>query len=78
MFKKEVERLVLLGFLEVSNDSDWGAPSFAKNKLKSNWVCFVRDFRNLNKQLKRKSYDGFQAKTSNFSTRHLILVNYKV
>ena len=36
MFKKEVERLFLLGFLEVENDSEWGAPSFMQPKPKSN------------------------------------------
>ena len=56
MFKKEVERLVLLGVLEVENDSEWGAPYFAQPKNKSNRVRFLSDFRNLNKQLKRKPY----------------------
>ena len=56
MFKKQVERLVLLGVLEVANDSEWGAPSFAQPKYKSNQVPFLSGFRNLNKQLKRKPY----------------------
>ena len=56
MFKKEVESLVLLGVLEVENDSEWGAPYFAQPKNKSNRVRFLSDFRNLNKQLKRKPY----------------------
>ena len=56
MFKKEVERLVLLGFLKVINDSEWGAPYFAETKPKSNRARFLSDLRNLNKQLKRK-YD---------------------
>ena len=76
MFKKEVERLVLLRILEVSNDSEWGAPSFAQPKPKSNRVHFLSDFRNLNKQLNRKPYpmtkinemllklEGFQYATS--------------
>ena len=34
MFKKEVERLVLLGFLEAANESEWGASSFAQPKPK--------------------------------------------
>ena len=34
MLKKEVEHLVLLGFLEVENDPEWGAPSFAQPKPK--------------------------------------------
>ena len=32
IFKKEVECLVLLGFLEVANDSEWGVPSFVQTK----------------------------------------------
>ena len=36
MFKNEVGSLVLLGVLEVSNDSEWGAPSFAQTRPKSN------------------------------------------
>ena len=50
IFKKEVERLVLLGVLLVSNDSEWGDPSFAQPKPKSNQVSFLSDFRNINKQ----------------------------
>ena len=76
MLKKEVGRLVLLGILEVANDSEWGAPSFDKPKPKSNLVRFLSDFRNLNKQLKQKPYpmpktneillklEGFQYDTS--------------
>ena len=75
-FKKEVERLVLLGVLKVANDSDWGASSFDQPKPKSNRICFLCEFRNLNKQLKRKPYpmpkinemllilEGFQYGTS--------------
>ena len=40
IFKKEVERLGLLGVLEVANDSEWGATSFAQPKHKSNRVGF--------------------------------------
>ena len=29
MFRKEVDRLVLLGVIKELNDSEWGAPSFA-------------------------------------------------
>ena len=36
IFKKEVERLVRLGVLEVENDSEWGAPSSAQRKPESN------------------------------------------
>ena len=44
IFKKEVERLVLLGVLEVENYS----PSFASTKLKSNRLRFLSDFKNIN------------------------------
>ena len=56
MFKKDVERLVILGVLGVANDSEWGAPYFAQTKPKSNRVRFLSDFSNLNKQLKQKPY----------------------
>ena len=64
------------GFLEESNDSKWGAPSFAQPKVKINHVIFLSDFRNLNRQFKRKPYpmpkireillnlEGFQYTTS--------------
>ena len=76
MLKKEVGRLVLLGVLELANHSKRGAPSFSKLKPKSNRVHFISDFRNINKQLKRKTYpipkvndmllklEGFQYATS--------------
>ena len=54
MLKKEVERLVLLWILKLANYSEWGAPYFAQPKPKTNWVHFLSDFRNLNKQLKWK------------------------
>ena len=50
MFKQEVEYLVILVFLELANDSEWVAPSFAKPKPKSNQVHFLSEFRNLNKK----------------------------
>ena len=34
IFKKEVERLVLLAVLEKSKNSEWGAPSFSQPKPK--------------------------------------------
>ena len=52
--KKEVERLVLLGVFEGANDPEWVGPSFAQPK--PNQVLFLSDFRNINKQLKRKPY----------------------
>ena len=36
VFKKEFESLVLLGVIEVVNDSEWGYPYFAQPKPKSN------------------------------------------
>ena len=48
MLKKEVESLVLLGFLERENYSEWGDPSFTQPKPKKNQLSFLSDFRNLN------------------------------
>ena len=56
MLKKEFKRLVILGVIEEANDSEWGAPSFAQPKEKTNCVRFLSDFRNLNRELKRKPY----------------------
>ena len=56
MFIKEVEILVILGVLEEANECEWGAPLFAYTKAKTNCVRFLSDFRNLNRQLKRKPY----------------------
>ena len=53
IFKETVECLVLLGVLEVANDSEWGAPSFEQCKTKSNLVRLLSDFRTLNKQLNK-------------------------
>ena len=69
-------RLALLGVLGVANNCEWGSPSFAQPKPKSNRLHFLSNFRNLNKQLKRKLYpmpkikrmllklEGFQYSTS--------------
>ena len=54
--RKEVERLLKIGVLKESNDSEWGAPSFSQPKSKTNRIRFLSDFRNLNRQLKRKPY----------------------
>ena len=56
MFKKDIEHLVLLGVLELSNDSEWGDQSFVQPEPKSNLVHFLSDFLYLNKQLKHKPY----------------------
>ena len=45
---------IISGFLKVANDLEWGAPSFAQHKNKSNRVRFISDFRNINTQLKQK------------------------
>ena len=54
--KNEIERLVLLGVPEVANNSQRGAPYFSQPKPKSNQVCFLSDFRNLNRKLEQKPY----------------------
>ena len=54
--KKEVELLVLPGVLENPNEPEWGGPYFPKTKPKTNWLRFISDFRNLNKQLKCNPY----------------------
>ena len=54
IFKEEVYRLFILGVLEVATDSEWGSPSFAHYKPKSNQVCLLSDIRSLNKQSKQK------------------------
>ena len=51
-----VDRLFLLGVLEVVNDSEWGDPYFAQPKSKLIRVHFLSDFRDLNRQLKQKPY----------------------
>ena len=56
MFRKETERLVILGVLEEANEFERGAPSFSQPKAKTNRVRFLSDFRNLNRQLKYKPY----------------------
>ena len=56
MFKKEAECLFLLGVLDVSNYSEWGSPQVSQPKPKSNRVCFISDFSNLNKQLNQEPY----------------------
>ena len=54
--KNEIERLFLIGVPGVVNNSQRGAPYFSQPKPKSNQVCFLSDFRNLNRQLERKPY----------------------
>ena len=45
-----------LGVIDEENYSEQGAPSFAQTKAKTNFVRFLSDFQNLNRQLKRKPY----------------------
>ena len=47
---------MILEVLEEANDSEWGAPSFAQPKSKTNHVRFLSDFRKLNRKLKHKPY----------------------
>ena len=54
--KKEVKIIVKLGVLEEENTSEWGAPYFAQPMATTNWVRFLSDFRNLNRNLRRKPY----------------------
>ena len=56
MFKKYVERLVILWVPENSNESEQGDPYFTQPKPKTNHVHFISDFRNLNKELNHKPY----------------------
>ena len=56
MFRKEVNRLVLLGIFKEANDSEWISPPFAHTDPKMDCKGFLSDFRNLNRQLKRKPY----------------------
>ena len=38
MLKKGVDCLVLIGFLEIANNSEWGSPSLSQPKPKLIWV----------------------------------------
>ena len=56
MIKKEVGLLVVVGVIERANNSELGGVSLAQPTPKSNQVRFLSNVRNINKQLKRKSY----------------------
>ena len=56
MFRKEVKRLVGIGVIKEANESKWVANYFDQPKPKTDRVRFLSDFRNLNRQLKRKPY----------------------
>ena len=55
MLKKQIKRLENIWVPEREHDSEWGAPSF-NQPLKNGTVQFLSDFRNLNRQIKRKPY----------------------
>jgi hypothetical protein len=52
---KEGERLCKLGVLEMQSASEWASPSFIIPK-KDKTVCFLSDFREVNKRLVRKPF----------------------
>jgi hypothetical protein len=52
---KEVERLRKLGVLERQPASEWASPSFITSK-KDETVCFLSDFREVNKRLVRTPF----------------------
>jgi hypothetical protein len=52
---KEVERLCQLGVLEKQPASEWATPSFIIPKIDKT-VCFLSDFREVNKMLVRKPF----------------------
>ena len=56
IFRKEVNRLVLLGLIVEENESEWGAPYFAQPNTKTDCIRLLSEFHNLNRQLKRKPY----------------------
>ncbi len=53
--KKEVERLCQVGVLERQPASEWASPSFIIPKIDKT-VCFLNDFREVNKRLVRKPF----------------------
>ena len=55
VFKKYLDRLVKLGVLERTNESEWGSPTFIIPK-KDGTVRFISDFRRLNQKIKKKQY----------------------
>jgi hypothetical protein len=57
--RREVERLCREGVLAKDSNSKWAAPTFIIPKQEGT-VCFVTDFRQLNKAIKRKSLFLFQ------------------
>ena len=55
LFKQELKQLCVKGVLEKCFSSGWAAPTFITPK-KDSQVCWVNDFRELNKLLKRQPF----------------------
>ena len=53
--KNEVERLIKIGVLKRTNNSEWAAPTFIIPK-ENGTVRFISDFRELNKRIKRRPF----------------------
>ena len=56
LLRNDFEQFVLLGYLGIANDLEWGSLYFVQHEPKSNQVCYVSDFININKQVKHKTY----------------------
>ena len=56
MFKIEVNHLVDIGTLKLTNNSKWVAPSFSQNKPKIRRVLLLIVFRSLNRKVKYKPH----------------------
>ena len=48
--------MVLIGILEMENDSEWRSSSFSQTKTNPTQVLFLSDFININKKLKVDPY----------------------